>query len=643
MTGLHSCKLPLPLPELFLAVPLWESEARATLKTCLLLWRNPEAGESPLRVLRRVSRGKVVWGALVDSANFVHEWLEIWVHDVADETDAAGFEEKGSFNSLVALEAWEESLRKLRKVAPHDFLSLPVEAESVADRAIIVDLERKESLALTICKDDALLEQNGLPRYSTTQHRYVDAGNIGTPVLAPLSPGAPDAENGLKEACGVASAVVLNPWGGIIAIQVLRPLQIDECSDLISGRRCEGITIDARDFREGSMLSAFSADGGVLEEVSGSRYLTPPGGQFRLPELLFLKLNLLSQACRSVQAFSRTGGAPLFNISNESFRVAVGKVGEKLPLFWGSDVALGIPGDAVQLKLPAGEGAFFTSVRDYASPYRANAVPQRKTGKAQIRIRRCEPTERDRVIIEATLLADDDLGSKAGDLLFLQMDGPGGRRVRLAAYPDTMEALGPSEYRLRSLPVVLEGVRSAEWNEFEGRSLHGVPYQLIPAMTAALDMYSLGVVGVRLLLVDQGNSLAIALDELMSFGRAVSEAVGNGESYERALVRLADDERWMASLGPHRLVWAEHDPIAAAACLPAGLWGEVLGWLLRWVPGLVPSSYCRDYRTLPCETVAGVYDGPLQKLEILLEQTRGLLFSNWRSNEEMHRLLAEFA
>ena len=89
----------------------------------------------------------------------------------------------------------------------------------------------------------------------------------------------------------------------------------------------------------------------------------------------------------------------------------------------------------------------------------------------------------------------------------------------------------------------------------EGVSFARSPFEVVPLLSTPCDLYALGVLAVRTFLTNPHNSLAEALDELISLGRKA----GEGDTADKPLVarigELMDAEpRFSKALGPHRLV-----------------------------------------------------------------------------------------
>src|SRR6185437_6595855 len=102
------------------------------------------------------------------------------------------------------------------------------------------------------------------------------------------------------------------------------------------------------------------------------------------------------------------------------------------------------------------------------------------------------------------------------------------------------------------------------------------------------------------------------------------------------------DPRWLNSLGPHRLTRDTLTPQEAFDLVPADLWFDTLGMLVRMLPAMGPDSICRDYGDAPRGGMHKIYDTTLGELTSLLVRTRSLIVIDWRFNREIHSVLRQF-
>ena len=73
----------------------------------------------------------------------------------------------------------------------------------------------------------------------------------------------------------------------------------------------------------------------------------------------------------------------------------------------------------------------------------------------------------------------------------------------------------------------------------------------------------------------------------------------------------------------------------AARALPAELWWETVGIILRLFPGTGPDSFCRDFGDAPSLALDGIFEGPLAEFELLQLRSRSLVVADWDQNIEV--------
>jgi hypothetical protein len=142
---------------------------------------------------------------------------------------------------------------------------------------------------------------------------------------------------------------------------------------------------------------------------------------------------------------------------------------------------------------------------------------------------------------------------------------------------------------------------------------------------------------VRTLLVNDENTLPIALDELFSLAQTVAAELQEPVAISRRIREVcASDSRWRASLGAHRLLNPQSlSPDESLAYLPADLWWDSIALLIQCFPGLVPGGFCADLGDTPPLALHSVFGAATEGLEKLSLRTRGLLFVDWTYNAEI--------
>jgi hypothetical protein len=199
------------------------------------------------------------------------------------------------------------------------------------------------------------------------------------------------------------------------------------------------------------------------------------------------------------------------------------------------------------------------------------------------------------------------------------------------------------EWRIRSLPLKLPAEVVTALRAPQGYPFGKVHFELVPLLSSPCDLYSLGVLAIRTLLVNRRNPMSLAWDEALSLATQVAtEHDAQIPLVDRIAKVFADNPRFAASLGPHQLLENESDAQDAFNLIPPELWHQALASVIRLFPGLGPDSYCRDYGDAPPNALHRVYDRPLEELSLLLVRTRALILGDWHFNREVEHVIQKY-
>ncbi len=259
-----------------------------------------------------------------------------------------------------------------------------------------------------------------------------------------------------------------------------------------------------------------------------------------------------------------------------------------------------------------------------------------------VRIRKVLPPDQGQTILEGTLVLQERLTVSPHDLLWIRLPLPSGR-LDLYGHWYAAESLAQGEVRFRTVAQRLSDSALAALRAAEGVSFARSPFEVVPLLSSPCDLYSLGVLAVRALLVDDKTTLPIALDEVLSLARQVA-AEHKPDAPLGARIRsvLERDARYAASLGPHRLNREGLSPEAALRLMPAELWCDTLAVVISLFPGMGADSVCRDFGDVPALALETVFNRPLEELEKLLVRSRSLIVIDWTFNQEINSAIRGF-
>jgi hypothetical protein len=632
-----------------------------------------------LIVLREMLDARVILGAIFDAAGRVHEFVEIWSQDTRGLAAALPTYRQNLGNRLLD-ERWRARAKALDDAAGAGRYTTGW--EEAHPEPIFLDLkkgvpvravEKSSGGPWALCEDDEFLKRKGKEPFAASLSRYLYAPMQGdrSPLIAIAGPEAHDeaaivSDLGLASGGGGGGGVVPVSLGGLMMVLPLAPLSFEQFVDALGGAGGEGSTesmLRARAARPtqngeiGRSSSILASGAGWLGASSAS-----PGR--RLPEVLHLKLRLLAEAVGIVRALSQEG--PLLNVSADSFRVHLARGGSAaagLPMWWTGRVGLASPGEAIPLTIPGSQVPYFLAGSDRLSIYSAATLGASTQGRGVVRIRRVvdastgssggSPPDRAGLafgtMFECTLTTQERLSVGANDLVWLRFT-IGGTRVDTYAVADSRSGAGGGggELRLRTLAQELPPGAAERLTQGAGVPIPDAMFEVLPLLSTPSDLYSLGVLAVRTLLVNEDTSLPVALDEAMSLANVLAtekppepgaDAV---QAASAAIGRiLAAQKRYLDALGCQRLVSEKVDPAVAAAMIPAALWHEVLAVIFRMFPAAGWFSRCKDFGDAPAGAPHRVYDGILDSLHTLLTKTRSLIVADQGLSREVHQVVKE--
>jgi len=637
------------LPEGYVAVSVSPEQETAPLRICVVARREPDPVAGHLVVLRDAIDAQVLLGCIADAAGHVQHWVELWIQslDQLVNTVAACRE---ALSNQVLDDRWRKHFDAIQQLDQAGLVRTGWEEThplpsflDIHNFQLVQPVEPTSSSPWTLCEDDALLTGKGLPPYATSLHRYLYVPGLGD--HSPFVPATPDAPTNdhtrsmaemLREH---GEFVPLNPGGGLMLVRRLSPIDYEAYIDLLSGGSWDGLLHGRTVVSLGAAYQELK-DADPSLPVAGRLFLGEHGRWGRMVEGFHLKLHLLADAVASVRAMVAHHQRPLLNLSAQSFQIRLGEPGRGLPFLWTAGATLMDPGDAIALPIVASDVQYYLRAGGVAmSVYRPQHAGAPVRGAGTVRIRQVLPDSANRTILEGTFVTQERIEAAHMDLLWLRLN-PGHGRVDLYAYLEPDSALASGEWRFRTVGQRLSDTDQTALRAAEGVPIHNTRFEVVPLLSTPCDLYSLGVLAVRALLVDTSTTLPVALDEVLSLARQVAVEHDGSTDLPTRIHNLFDaDDRWVKSLGPQRLTHEEVTPDEAFDLVPPALWWDTLAAIVRMFPGMGPDSTCRDYGDASPGAIHRVFDGATRDLDALLLRTRSLIVIDWRFNREIHAML----
>jgi len=632
----------------FLPIPIFSAELNASVRVCVVTRREPDPVSGWFVVLRRTFFANILLGCLTDCQGAPVAWVELWIQNSGGRSSIQALQ-KQNVAGARADARWREFVAEKREAdrdahiatAHESAHPLPIWIDRTALRP--VNPSAANGAAWQLCVDDALLVAAGLPPYSESAARYLHApGAEAGGAFVPVTEGSPRNERTVELAQAIPQVngmAPLNAECGMIALFRYAPLGLEELADVLGGNPWKGVENGRKAVRLGGPYRALENE---IEMRNGINTLFAPssGASGRFAESVHLKLLLLVRAFRAVKAQVKRSQLPMLNLGAESFRASLAADGFGLPLLWTARVSLAQPGQAEALEIEKSDFRYFHSVEALApSIYRPGDLAVPREGVTGVRIRKASPVSGG-AVVEATLSSQERIAKDETELIWIQIPLPSGK-VDLYGYLSAGQAMATGEAVFRSIPLALSQPALAALEATAGAPFSGVPFAVLPQLGTPVDLYSLAVLALRIFVVSAQNPLPLVVDAAMSLARQMA---GDGSGREPAGARIAllagKDARWLEALGPARLRNEDLPPEAAASCLPAGLWWDILGCIVRCFPGVGQDSYCKGWGSTALDTV---FDAPLAELERLSRASRSLIALDWNHNREIALLIRQVA
>lgn len=628
-------------------VPIDESLVGQPIRLCVAVRVPPAGTPASLVLLRSAADTRVYLGAQVDADDNVREWLEVWVQTVAG-LEASAALHRDYLSNLLLDQKWAAAANLIRASDGPRFIATGWEDTparpsfvDVAGNAIWHPIDPVTNAGLHLCTDADSLRSGGLPGYPESLHRYWTvprlAGQSNTCFYA-ATPRAPETE-AVRSSSSVlpfgTTLLPLNPEGGRLMVRRHAPLAFEDYVDLLGGKPWRSIVGGPGGVRLGGAYEALS-DSDRLLQGDEHFFLGGRGRAGRFLETFCLRLQLIGNLVRLAQAAAAQGQLPLLNLSAESFRIELGPPVRGLPLLWTARAVLSVPGQAIALPIKSsGERHFLPLEAPAMTIYRPDTVGLPTRGRCTLRLRRVITDSAELTSVEATFITSERLQLTPHTLLWIKLPLAVGA-TDLYGRIDTKEGLAHGEGRFHTVPQRMEADTVRALREAEGNTFSGTPFESIPMLSTPCDLYALGVLAVRALLVNSEVSIGVVWDDILSLARQLGQKPAeDGRHGDKALRLSQEDSRWIASLGAHRLSYEPMTPEAAFALLPEELWWDTIATIARFFPVEGGIGYCRDFGDVSNDAIDKIFDRPLADLDNLVIRARGLLFSDWAANREI--------
>jgi hypothetical protein len=639
------------LPDGYTVIPITADQKSAVLKICVLVRPEPDPVGGYLVVLRDTIYAKIFMGCVVDACGCVHEWLELWVQNTGQLAGMAPAFRQSLSNAALD-DCWRRQCQALRQLDDSAMLKTGWESEhplptflDISARWPLHPTDTSSGAPWKLCIDEGLLQQKGLPGYCSSLHRYLYIPSAGPDSrFVPVTPEAPTNTftKPMSEICGNPPQVIpFNPGAGLMLVKKHNPVGLETFIDILSGSNWDGLKHGRSVLDLGEQVDALRKDKTILSE-NGRLFLDSQGRAGRLVETFHLKLRLLADIVSSVHSIVYPLQRPLLNISPGSWQVRIGESGRGLPFLWTAKPVFSNPGGAGPLAVERADVQYYLPLAESGTSIYQPAIASLPTkGHASIRIRQVLTDNSGVTIVEGTLTTQERIKTASRDIVWFRLNLAHGG-TNLYAHLEAGSAMAAGEWRFRTVAQTVSDVDVSDLHAAEGVPMSGVPFEVIPLLSSPCDLYSLAVMAVRIVLVDDATTLPVALDEMISLARQIQADSDTSADLERRISNIfSKDTRWSESLGPQHLVFDKITSEEAFSLIPNELWWTTLAIILRMLPG-EPDSECKDFGDAPQGGIHKVFERTMADLDKLILRTRGLIVMDWKSNQEIADVIQSY-
>lgn len=580
----------------------------------------------------------VYLGALCDPAGAPREWVEIRVQEISGietKLDAGARDVTGSMLD----QRWQRM----------------VEGHATADREMLLRgpweklhgdplflTEAGTALAIPeggwkLCLDDELLARHRLATFSESWHRYL-VTTSGETRFVPLTASAPRSPATIEIDAAFPGLQALNPEAGLLMIRRLPGLKYEDFVDFISGK---DFGANPRELLRVPPVGLYQK---LLEKnAQGQAWVGFIHGRSsvteRLAEILFLKLNVLRGAFEALSASVASQKLPYLGLSADSFGVSLAEPAASLPFLWNHRISLCAVSSVMPLPVgPGGDNLLLPCAEIPRSIYRAERLTTATEGRGRVRIRKITPADDGGFsVIEGTLQTDELLEVSRKDVLELDIRLPRGKRYKIHANFVTQRA-AQGENRFLSVPLPLPPEVLQELESGGAQFSEKVEFRIIPSLGPTADLFSMGVVAVRTLFMDEAP-LAESVDDLLALMHAYGHTFeasewDTGSGNLCTFINSEKGKDWRDKLGPVRVARGISAEDAVLA-IPLPLWWQVIEFAGRLFPGEMAGSFAKDFDDFEARAPERVFEEPIAALDGLIENCRSLLFGNPVASREI--------
>lgn len=430
-------------------------------------------------------------------------------------------------------------------------------------------------------------------------------------------------------------------------------LSLDELSDLLGGRPRESFA------EEAAFLPALSESaryrypvGGELSASTGRLLFESDSSGMDAVEIFYLKVVAFRQAIEGALEYARAFGRPHLDLHPRHVLYDLSRSGEGLPWLWGFQARLHGLSSAARSERLAGAA-------DILIPPRKPSVPYAPPEVLEFHLAPPRPAQ-----LVLTELEQARAGSARGYRLHGKLSDPYGiypapreqdwilvtldneaLGLSNAAFPsrrDPRAAPEAQELVFISEPVALEESTAERLKKTTGGRISGARYKVYADFGAPSDLYSLGLMLLRMLVGNDRQDAKTIADAVERIAKRLSAAgAGTGSAMDLGAVTDRDPKSaaafQKANVFYQELDRADNRPNA----IPDSLWSRAILLGLRLSTRVEGFSLCANPSDYDGVHPTAKLEAASQEVDLLASELRALLFQRQGVHLEIQQVLSE--
>lgn len=438
----------------------------------------------------------------------------------------------------------------------------------------------------------------------------------------------------------------------------LDPFDLDEFADLLSGRPVESLA------KSGPPAAELAARLLAPEEAApGSSARRPrwlfeaDGSGYDAAEVFTLKLAAFRQIAQAVLDYSRALDRPHLDVQPRHVFFELAPAGDGLPVFWNFRARLHGISTAARVERIAGVADVVIPPRNPVVPYAPPEVLEfhlTLPRPAQLILTELEPEGRGGRGLRLHGRLSDPYGifpaPRPQDwiLLTLENEALGLPGVSVACRRDPRATPDNVEVSFISEPIEVGEAVASRLRKAAGVRIPGIRYKVYADFGAPSDLYSLGMVLLRLLVGNDkqdAGGIAAIVDRISKRLRGLDEDAlariplpgGTTALFERDLDVLM-------ALKKANVFWAEPERRSERPnAIPDALWKRAILLAVRLATRVPGFSMCADPADYDAAHPRAKIEAVLQEIDLIEQQLRSLLFERQAVNLEIQQVLSELS